>query len=199
MHKEHKHVKGKQKWLVFYFISNSPIGLSKAMTRKERKELWVFSLYNVSVFYMEFPGGQDILLKTHFMSMLMKAWQITSHLSVKIKGTSTQLASYFDGKTSTKKWKLKDLEKSMPYVLWNFKIISNIFLSYKNSKAKKTPLFFHIHEKFTRENTQISFGSVTKHSESNPKRRYLNRLPSPKFFQSVIICSMSFYILMPYS
>lgn len=144
MHKEHKHVKGKQKWLVFYFgINNSPVGLSKAMTKKGRKELWVFSLYNVSVFHMEFPGGQDILLKIRFMSLLMKAWQITSHLSVKIKGTSTQLASYFDGKTSMKKQNLKDLEKKyavnhkIPYVLWNCKIISNIFLSYKNSRAKK--------------------------------------------------------------
>lgn len=42
-----------------------------------------------------------------------------------------------------KKRKLKDLEKKyavnhkIPYVLWNLKIISNIFLSYKNSKAKK--------------------------------------------------------------
>ena len=151
MHKEHKPVKGKQKWLVFYFgINNSPVGLSKAMTKKGRKELWVFSLYNVSVFHMEFPGGQDILLKIHFMSLLMKAWQITSHLSVKIKGTSTQLASYFDGKTSMKKQKLKDLEKKyavnhkIPYVLWNCKIISNIFLSYKNSRAKKKTHYFSI-------------------------------------------------------
>ena len=58
-----------------------------------------------------------------------------------------------------KKQKLKDLEKKyavnhkISYVLWNFKIISNIFLSYKNSRAKKNPLFFHIHEKFTKENT----------------------------------------------
>ena len=59
-----------------------------------------------------------------------------------------------------KKRKLKDLEKKyavnhkISYVLWNFKIISNIFLSYKNSRAKKkNPLFFHINENFNKEKT----------------------------------------------